>query len=191
MQWFRRAWGSNAAAFFSTLQKELAGDGSPLNANLRSYSEEMPYYHVWNQIVFYYSAEFYEVTSAGGYDDQDMRVVCDIYSNMDGGPPSPGLPARVMGGKVVPRESSKWSWRYRHDLRLVFDDLGNVASDDRNDWTSIQNDSGGELFPPRNLTLIDRARGAPRVDPARPMSVGNPVVGLEFLGFVAVQPRFL
>lgn len=131
------------------------------------------------------------MTAPGGYDDRDMHIVCDLYSNIDGGPPSPGLPAKVVGGVVVPRESSKWSWRYRHDLRVVFDRFGGVTSDDRNDWISIQNDSGGELFPPRNLTLVDRASGAARVDPSRPTSVGNPVVGLEFLAFAAIQPRFV
>lgn len=187
--WFRYWWGVNAKGFFEKLQDELCGNGNPLTANLRAYDPGQPYWPVWNQVVFYYTAEFAEV-AATPYDDRDMRIMCQIHSNIDKPPPSSGLGGRFVNGQVVPARSGVNSWLYRHDLRLVFNDSGGVTDDARNDWISVTDDSFGDLFPPRTLALIAPMSGSPRSMSAKPSLQGNPVVGLEFLSYVMVS-RFL
>jgi hypothetical protein len=187
--WIKKDFGKSAATFFNTLQTQLAMTGAPFSSNLRSYEASSGPEQVWNQVVFYYQATFAETWPRNPHDDKDIKVTCDVYSNIDQRP-SPGFGGTYASGAVTPGASSQDSWLYRNVWRIVFDDKGQVnASDDRNEWISLQNDQGQELYAPTNLTQIQAPLSSPRQG-GNPFMLGNPVLGTEFLAYVKINARY-
>jgi hypothetical protein len=186
--WINKDFGKAAAGYFQKLQDELAANGLPLLSNLRSYEPHRGPEEVWNQMIFYYRATFSETWPQNPQDDKDLKVSCEVYSNIDTRP-SPNLAGRFASGSVIPGQSSKDAWLYRNEWRIIFDGQGKInASDDRNAWTSLQNDQRQELFAPTNLNLLGPPASVRRTGP--PFGTGNPVVGMEFLKYATINARY-
>jgi hypothetical protein len=193
--WAKTQFGRNAASFFMQIQTSLGQlqtsrglGGGPLTSNMRSYEGADGPDQVWNQVFFYYEATFAETWPSDPQDDHDIRITCNLYSNIDQFP-SPGLPGAVVATEVTPGTSSTDCQLYKNVWRIVFDDSGQInPSDDRSEWVSLQNDSGEDLYAPTMLGRILPPSMTPRQDV--PISIGNPALGAEFLSFVKINVRY-
>jgi hypothetical protein len=194
--WAKTQFGQLAASFFIQIQTSLGQlqtsrgvGGGPLTSNMRSYVGADGPDQVWNQIFFYYEATFAETWPSDPQDDHDIKIACDLYSNIDQFP-SPGLPGAVVATEVSPGTSSTDCQLYKNVWRIVFDDSGQInPSDDRNEWVSLQNDSGEELYAPTNLGRMLPPLAAPRQG-GDPFMAGNPAVGVELLSYVKLNARY-
>lgn len=183
--------GKWAATFFSFIQDKLCGAGHPIESNMRSYNGAESPQPVWNQEFFYYEATFEETWPLSPYNDHDIKVTCTLYSNIDKPPPTTGLPGTITNNVVTPGTSSTDCWLYKHVYRLVFDDGGmpNVSAAE-NDWVSLQNDQGQELYAPYYLSTLGTPSATPLPPKTDPLIEGNPALGAEFLSYVKIRDRF-
>jgi hypothetical protein len=88
-----------------------------------------------------------------------------------------------------------WNRRRSRNRRVAGHHGRIVIEDPRNEWRSIKNDAGEELYAPTELVCIDPPAKIPRVftsagTPIPAYELGNPVVGLEFLDYVKIHARF-
>ncbi len=187
----RAAFGKIAANFFAFIQDKLCGAGHPLESNMRSYNGNESPQPVWNQAFFYYEATFEETWPRNPYNDHDIKVTCTLYSNIDNPPPTTGLPGTVTDNTVTPGTSSTDCWLYKHVYRIVFDDDGMPnAGADENDWVSLQNDQGQELYAPQYLSTLATPSTSPAPGKDNTFLEGNPTLGAEFLHYVTIRDRF-
>ncbi|APR75989.1 Hypothetical protein A7982_01336 [Minicystis rosea] len=178
--------GQLAAKLYDALTQWMRFGGHPLVSNMRDYTGFLGSVPVWNQIFFHYEATYVE--TAGTNDDLDMTIDCQLTSNQDTNP-SPGLPARIVNGEVVPTSGS--SMLHKHLWRIIFSHAGKIdAANPRGAWKSLKNVAGFELYPPTELYWIDRLSATPRYRSDNLMERGNPYVGRELLAYLEQHLRY-
>ena len=181
-----REFGRSGAEFFQAMQTTVNNDGHPLLSNMRSYYGTSGPEEVWNQMFFYLRAVY--VQREHGNDKTDLEVVAEFYSNIDL-MPSSGLPGREQNAVVTPGTSGVDCQVYVHSYRLIFTDRGFVdQNSDRNEWRSIKNGNGEELYAPTDLFTLKAPRSSRKK--GSPFMLGNPVVGLEFLNHANIHQRY-
>ncbi len=192
------AFGHSAGTFFTKMLVRLRQEGNPLVADMRSYFANRGPEEVWNQVYFYFQAEYTE--TVGNDDEKDLTINCRLHSNNDTFP-SQGFPAKIRKHPpqwpcseykkfvVVPNATALV---FEHQWRLMFDPGGSIAHEDpRCQWISAKNSHGEEMYAPDRLNIVESFR------PNRPHGVkedtiGNPAVGKELVadGYVRLRRRY-
>ncbi|MEM1432905.1 MAG: hypothetical protein AAGG11_02505 [Pseudomonadota bacterium] len=204
--------GHAASTFYATLIDYMREKGHPLYANMRSYKVQDTAEPVWNQVYFYYCAQYQECADSKGNPagPKDILIDCDLFSNEDKFP-SEGEPAKVtrnpwwvdpyvverLNAEAIERAKQAGTNQPAHDnlrfsmrWRLQFDDAGSLDSKHaRNDWIHVHNRDGEPLFAPSELNY-----GTSQFAPSSKTNEyrGNVFVGQELLKkrFVTVRKRY-
>ena len=177
--------GELAAEFYTFLISAIRQQKQPLVSNMRTYEGQRGPHEIWNQCFFYYHAWYQE--NGDTHDPKDIVIYTYLAANYDDY--DAGMPATESGGAVT---VSGKVLHFYHRWRIQFDGGGDIViSDPRNEWQSIRNQKGEELFAPTELLLLGKP-AAIRKSSERPSGAGHPDVGLELVrpGFARLHKRF-
>lgn len=187
--------GAKAVEFFDVLMSQLFIAKQPLFGDMRTTDPNGGPEQVWNQAIFYYSADFTENPTTG--DKQDIIVSLDIGANLDREfNPNDSLarraadvPASASSNKMFGAIDTGRANIYRHVYRLQFTAAGDLdAQNPANEWRSCIG-GNGSVYAPTRLAILNKCLTSPRTSP-NSTDLGTPIVGMELLSKMRINRRF-